>query len=692
MAYSDKDDSKSDSKSDEKILEKAKAQFQESNDEFDDNRREALDDITFARLSQQWDDNDRRQREEEGRPCLTVNKLPTFIRQVVNDARQNKPSIKTKPADSNSDPETAEILDGLIKNIEYTSNADAAYDTAVDCAVTSGFGYWRVDIDYARDDTFDLDIKIERIANNMSVFGDANSACEDSRDWNYAFIVESMPIDEFQEKYKGKEEVDWTGLGYDDLDHNWRDGDTIQLAEYWCRKEEDAMIYQLSNGEVVPDEAYEANAEQYAAGGIQIIKERPTKRWQVKHYIMTGAEILESNDWPGMYIPIVPVYGDEVNVAGRRYFRSLIRDAKDPQRMFNYWRTASTELVALAPKTPFIGAKGSFNTDAAKWAKANNKTFSYLQYDTVPGSPPPSRQPFAGLPAGALQEALNASDDLKAVMGLHDASLGARGNETSGRAILARQREGDTSTFHFLDNLNRAIRHTGRIVVDLIPHVYTGERMIRVLGEDGTTPRNVNIGNEAQTGEEIPAEQRVYALGLGKYDITVDSGPNFTTRREEAAAQMTELIRAYPDAAPIIGDLIAKNQDWPGADEIAKRLKAMLPPQIRAATEEEGEGPQIPPEAMQQMQQMQEQMSQMQQIIQQGSQELQELRSEKERDAEKIEIDRYKAETDRLKVTQETMSPEQIQATVMQTLQDLAQPDAMDIQPSGLAPPDLPLN
>jgi hypothetical protein len=316
------------------------------------------------------------------------------------------------------------------------------------------------------------------------------------------------------------------------------------------------------------------------------------------------------------------VYGDEVNIEGRRHLRSLVRDAKDPQRMFNYWRTTSTELVALAPRAPFIGPKGAFKTDADKWATANTDNHAYIEFD---GATPPARQEFAGVPAGALQEALNASDDIKSILGLFDASLGAASNETSGRAILARQREGDVSTFHFVDNLSRAIRHAGRILIDLIPHVYSQPRIVRVLGPGGE-PATVAVNQPAGQPGAPSAMQAVYDLGAGKYDLTVEAGPSFTTRREEAANQMLELIRAFPQAAPVLGDLLAKNLDWPGAEEIAQRLKTLLPPQLQG----QAQGGQ----AGQQVASLQQQIAA--------------LQADQSVQNRKLDIEQFRAETDRI--------------------------------------------
>lgn len=654
------------------ILKDAQEAFDLAAEAEEDNRKEALDDIRFARLGEQWPDNVKKQREREQRPCLTINRLPSFIRQVVNDARQNKPSIKCHPADDEADVETAEIMNGLIRNIEYTSNADVAYDTAIENSVTCGVGYWRVKLDYAHDDSFDMDLCIDRIANVFSVYGDPHSVAADSSDWNSAFVTEMIKKTAFEKKYKGAEAVDWQSMGYTTLKQPWSEGEQIMLAEYWTREEVSRLIVALNDGSIIDAERYKAAKDVFDVMGLQVTGERTTKSWKVRQYLMTGAEVLEKNDWAGKYIPIIPVYGDEINVEGKRYFRSLIRDAKDPQRMFNYWRTTSTEMVALAPKAPFIGPKGAFKSDLDKWNTANTQSHAFIEYD---GQQPPQRQGYAGPPAGAIQEALNAADDLKAIMGIYDASLGARGNETSGRAILARQHQGDTSTFHFIDNLARAIRHTGRILIDLIPTVYTGDRIIRVLGPEGDDPKTVPLGKPTQTEEGI---EKIYDLTIGKYDLVVETGPSFSTKREEAATQMTELIRVYPQAAPLIGDLLAKNLDWPGADEIAKRMKAMLPQQVQ------GQDPMA--------QQMQQVIQHLQQQLGQMGQQLQDVQKDKAIESRKVDVDAFNAETNRLKVTATAMGPEQVQMLVMQTLQQvLTSPDILTgpqqgAMPQGMAP------
>jgi len=645
---------------DKDILADAKEAFEQASEAENDNRNDFIDDLKFARLADQWPDKIKRDREKEFRPCLTVNRMPAFIRQVVNDARQNKPSIKVHPADSNADPATAKVYDGLIRNIEYASSADAAYDTATESAVSGGWGYIAVDIDFSHDDSFDLDLKIRRIPDPMTVYGDPASMEADSSDWNTAFEVVSMTEEEFERDYKGADKVNWE-TDYGELGEPWYSDNMVMVAKWWTREEAMRKILLMSNGQVLPEEALEHCKEYLDAMGVTVVKDRDVKSWKVKRRILTGAEILKTEDWAGKYIPIIPVYGDEVVVEGKRHFRSLIRDAKDPQRMFNYWRTTTTELIALAPKTPFIGPKGAFKTDAAKWQTANTQNHSYLEFD---GQVPPQRQPFVGVPAGALQEALNSADDMKAIMGIYDPALGARSNETSGVAINARKRESDVATFHFIDNMSRAIRHCGRVLIDLIPHVYTKDRIIRVLGED-KKPEQIPLGKPVPVkdpdgkpvmqpaqgpdgqpmmgpnGPMMEPKTQVYDLGLGKYDLTVTTGPSFTSRREEAAAQMIELIRALPAVTAVVAPHLAKNLDWPGADEIARKLEQMA-------------GGGVPPEVQKGIQDLKQTAEQLQQQLQQLQQENAALKADQTIKMKEVEVKAFDAETKRMEAVNDS--------------------------------------
>lgn len=615
-----------------------------------ENRKTWLDDVRFSRLAEQWPEQIRSKREAESRPCLTVNRMPSFGRQVVNEIRQNKIGIKVSPVDGRADPVTAHILGGLIRNIETVSKASHAYEAASEDAVYGGWGYWRIDYDYAHDDTFDQEITIDRIVNPLCVYGDPLSKRADSADWNDSFVTDMLLRSEFEKQHPGHELLDFNSK--DGAAEKWCTKDSVLVAEWFHREEVQREILLLSNGMVIGADAWEESQGVWAGQGVVVRDSRTVPSHKVTHRLMSGAGIIETTDWPGRYIPIIPVYGDEKRVDGKRYFHSLIHDAIDAQRMHNYWRTVAAELGALAPKAPWLMPEDAFPEDEAeqaKWDNANTENYGYLLYR---GANKPERQAFAGVPAGAMNEAMIAADDMKAIIGLYDASLGQRSNETSGKAINARQREGDTATYHFIDNVARAISHTGTVLVDLIPSVYTGQRIIRIIGNDGSVqnvkigPRDTTPGADAQT-QQGPQEVEpgmkldgIYDLSTGRYDVTVEVGPSYATQRQEAAEQMTEFIRAYPEAAQFVGDLWAKNLDWPGADEIAQRLKMMLPANLNDG---------IPPELMK--------------MIEEGKQMIAALQAENENlknsaandaarndiDREKNEIDRTRAGTDRIK-------------------------------------------
>lgn len=603
--------------SDKDTLEEEREAFQAAYDAESDNRAIALESLKFARLGEQWPTAIKRQREQEGRPVLTINKMPSFIRQVVNDSRMNRPQIKIKGVDDQSDAATANVIEGLVRNIEYVSKADVAYDTAVDFAASMGWGYLRLSIDYERDDSFDKSLTIKRVSNPFSVYGDPYSTEADSSDWNQAHVVEHLTKDEFKRRYKGAEPVDWEAEGYNMLQTPWRDEDQIMICEAWRREIVKRKIYLLSTGQVIGEQELAMVQDYLEATGVRIENERETEGYKITQRIMSGCEELSKSDWAGQYIPVIPVYGEEMNIEGKRHFRSLVHHAMDAQRMFNYWRSTSTELVALAPRVPFIGEEGAFDVDP-NWATANTASHPYLMYKK--GGNPPQRQPLDGGNAiGAMSEAMASGDDMKAIIGMYDASLGNRSNETSGVAINARKIEGDTSTYHFIDNLSRGIRHVGCCLVDLIPKVYSKQKILRVLGEDGKE----RVVKQGPADPNAPPHQdpndRVYDLSVGRYDVAVSSGPGFTTKREQAAAQMTEFIRSFPEAAPVIGDILVKAMDWPQADEISDRIKNMMPPQA---------GGGLPPEVQQQIEEGKKQLADQGEQIKQDKLQIDALRAE----------------------------------------------------------------
>lgn len=614
-------------KSNDELLTEVRERLQQCIEAEHDNRAAALDDLRFL-SGDQWPEQIKRARELEKRPCLTVNTLPTFLHQVTNDQRQNTPSIKVHPVDNNADKDTAEVLQGMIRHIEYSSNADIAYDTAVASAAGPGFGYFRLITEYESEDSFDQVIRFRRIRNPLSVYFDPYSQEPDGCDARFAFITDTISKDEFKRLYpkaKVTDGVTLSGLG--DAGRHWMRDDGVVVAEYYRIEEVKATLCQLEDGtpawkDELPD-------------GAVIARERESMKRVVKWSKVTACDELESAEIPCRWIPVFPVYGSELDIEGKVLRSGLVRHAKDPARMYNFWMTSATEEVSLRPKTPFIGAEGQFEGHETEWSQANTRSFPYLEYKptVLQGgllAPPPQRQAMADIPAGMLQMAMHARDNIKATTGIFDASLGARGNATSGRQELAQQREGDTANFHFTDNLTRTIRHAGRCIVNMIPKVYDTQRVVRIMGED-ETPEHAEINKplpEPQQDPETGAIRTVLNdLSVGRYDVTVTAGPSYSTLRQEAAQAMVEFGQSWPKLMDIAGDKVVRAMDWPGADEIADRIERTIPPEIR---DEEGQPQQLPPEVQMQLQQMQGYIQELEQRLQEASTGLEKARIDAE--------------------------------------------------------------
>lgn len=586
---------------DAQLLALARDRFKQAADATAELRELALDDLRFV-SGEQWPDGIRRQRDQDGRPCLTINRLPAFIKQVVNDQRQNRPSIKISPVDDQGDPDTAEIIAGLCRHIEANSAADVAYDTAFESAVRCGVGYFRILTEYTSPESFEQEIVIRRIRNAFAVYMDPTAQQPDYSDAKWAFVVEDLTREVYKAAYPDSELASLAAFeGVGNRAPGWITPAGVRVAEYFWLEERPVRLALLETGEVMPAAS--------VPPGALVVRERDAMQPQVRWAKINGIEVLERRDWPGRYIPIVPVLGDEAEVDGKIVLSSLIRPAKDSQRMYNYWASAETEAIALAPKAPFIVAEGQIEGYESDWQAANVKNLPYLTYkpQSVGGAVlgAPQRQTAEPAIQAISHARLMSADDIKATTGLYDASLGARSNEQSGRAIMARQREGDNATFHFQDNLARSIRHCGRIILSLIPTIYDTARIVRIVGLDGEA-ESVQINAPTKRG----GVERVFDVTTGLYDVVVATGPSYTTKREQSVAAMLELAKAYPPLMELAGDLVVKAMDWPGSEALAERLQAALPPELRPQDDEQGgPNPQQMQQAMQAMSQQHEQLT-----------------------------------------------------------------------------------
>ena len=600
-------------KSEQALLKEAKDRFRLADDYERENRKEAIDDLQMLAGKNHWPASIVRKRELEERPVLTINKLPSFVDQVTNNSRLNRMSIKVHPYGGGSTPQLANTIAGLIRNIEQDSDAEVAYQTGLEGAVNNGFGYIRVMTSFHDESTFDQEIKIKRVRDPMTIHLDPHHVEADGSDAQFGFVDERVSRTEYK--------VRWPHLAPPvpidgDEGGNWVEDDLVRVAEYWVKEPLRKRLYLLSDKRTVDGDEWDSIADDLKAAERTIhlepnpqdpqgqpievegpapegsnfpqtilnptptiLRQRTVDSHKVVQYLIDGEKIIEGPvDWPGKYIPIAPVWGKEIVINNERHLRGVIRFAKDPQRMYNYFRTAATETVALAPKAPYIMEERQIEGHEGEWSSLGKTNLPYLLYKGVGGQIPPTRNVVTQTAIGEMTESSLSNDEMKATTSLFDASLGAQGNEVSGRAIQARQYKGDLANFTYQDNLGRAIKFVGKILVDLIPKVYDEERQVMILNEDDTEELVMvnQVVHDAATGKEVIIND----FSIGRYKTTVSTGPSFATQRMEATQSMLDFIRVAPESANMIMDLVAESMDWPGAIKIAKRFKKMLPPDI----------------------------------------------------------------------------------------------------------------
>jgi len=607
------------------------------------------------------------------RPCLTVNKLPQHVRLVTNEQRQNRPTGRVIPADENADPLVAEIFDGIVRHIEYMSDADVAYDTACDNQVIYGEGYIRLYTEYVGENSFDQDIKIGRIRNSFSVYMDPTIQDPCGQDAEWCFIVEDIEKKEYERLFPDATPISTMmtqGVG-NEAKGMWIKQDTIRIAEYFYKEHKKEKLNLYPGNVTAFNNSPEDKMLKMQFG--KPLRSREVDRTRVKWLKTNGFEVLEERDWAGKYIPVIRVIGNEFEVEGSIFISGLVRNAKDAQRMYNYWVSQEAEMLALAPKAPFIGYGGQFEGYEMNWKTANTNNWPYLEVnpDVTDGAgnplPLPTRSSPPEAQIGLIQAKSGAGEDIKATTGQYDSSIGATSNERTGRAILARERQGDTSTYHYVDNLSRAVKYVTRQLVDLIPKIYDTQRVARIIKPDGEVgmakinPQQPEAIRSIRDVNGIEIE-KIYNPNVGTYDVQVSSGPSYMTRKQEAMDMMGQILQTNPALWSVAGDLFVENMDWPGSAEMAKRFQKMLDPKVLQNTDES-------PEAQimrQQMNDMANQMEQTTQMIQQlqNSYDMQKLKI----DEQNTQIKAFDAETKRIQATAANMTPEQIQDIVLGTV------------------------
>lgn len=674
------------SEKDDKIIQEAHDRFDLVSKWEDQARRRFIDDTKFANGDAdngfQWEDRMRTQRMQDKRPSLTINKTRQHILQIINDARQNKVQIRVNPVGDEATYDSAQLMESLIRHIEYQSRAQDAYITATEHQVTGGIGYWRVVTDYQSSSSFDQEIYIRRIKDPMTVYLDPDIREKDGSDARYGFVFEKLPIDLFKLQYpKYKDEVvrDPMRINAD----SWADEDHVIVAEYFRRTEKQDRLYALPTGVIRKSEMNAELASQLDKD--ETVQHRDITEDKVEWFLIVGDKIAEKRDWPGKYIPIVRVIGEETIIDGKLDRKGHTRALKDPQRMYNYWSSAAVEFVALQTKVPYTAAQESVEGLEGYWETANTVNHSYLPYkafsDDGQPLPPPQRQQPPSAPSAFIAGLQTAAQEMMMVSGQYQSMMGEQSNEKSGVAIQERQRQGDNATYHYIDNLATSIRYTGRILLDLIPKIYDTARVLKIVQENGDKQAlqvdpNAQQAAIIQQGSEQEEIQRILNPSIGTYEVESDVGPAFATRRQEAFNALTMLAAQAPIIMEKAPDLVMRAADFPMAEELAERLKPTgLDPQMI--------------QAQQQIQQLQKQ-------LQDTVESLAEAKALTRERSQQKDIDVYKAETGRMEALAK-IDPDQLAPLVHQLVQQAMQQHMNDVLSASqqtlqqASPPPIPM-
>ena len=624
----------------------------------------------------QWPDAIRTERDGSRRPMLTINKTRQHCLAITNDAKQNKPSVKVKPVGDTATYKGAQVMEGIVRHIEFRSNAQATYDSACGTQVAGGVGYWRVLTEYCAPDSFDQELVIRRIRDPLSVLLDPDAMEVDKSDMRFGFIFEDLPNDRFEFEFPDLK--DQVGTSSIVADESWHGKDHTRVCEYYRIKPRKRTLLALKvpeTGEEMVRFADEIEPElRKLIAADETTRSREVTENTVEWFKLVGDQVAERGVWAGTTIPIVQIVGEEFVIDGKMDRKGHVRDLKDPQRMYNFWTSGATESVALQSKTPFIGSVRAIEGHETYWETANTENHSILPYNDVDdaGKPlqAPQRQQPPVMPQAYMQGMATAAEEMRMASGQYQADMGAPSNERSGKAIDARQRQGDRATYHFIDNLAIGVRYTGRILVEMIPKIYDTRRTLKILGEDGTESAVlIDPKAKAEYQEQQQAEDKVQVIfnpDFAKYSVVADVGPAYATRRQEAFNAFTQIMVGNPELMKVAGDLMFRAADFPMAEELAERLKNLVPPEAL------GKAPD--PRLAELLQQNQNLQQNAQVMLQQYLEErTKRVAAEKDRtieattatteaanDQRQTQIDAYKAETERLKTLLAQFDPRQI--------------------------------
>lgn len=592
------------------------------------NRRDAINDLKFVMVpGEQWELDVRTARGKD-RPMYTFNDTKVKERSVINDIRANRPQPKFRATEDN-DKETAETLEGLFRNCWTTSDGDSIMDKAAEYQVIGGMGAWRITTEWSKADPWSQDICVEPIRNPFCLYADPGCTDECKRDAMYWVLTDKIKKSTYESRYPNKKLVSFDAEDTFDDNMDWvfdDDEGYVRICEYWWKEPKKRTIALLSDGRTID------LTENQLPPDVQIVKQRDINDWQIKMAILSGDAILEGPvDWAGSMFPFVVVYGEYIVIDGHTYWYGMTRFAKDPQRAHNQAMTGVFESIAASPQSKFWATATQAEGHTQKWGEAHEKNFPFLLYNHDPNAPgAPQRMGPADVPVALIQASQMSTEALKNAMGIFDPAIGKQSNVTSGVALRSQVAQSKGATFNYPDNMAKAMQYTGEIYVDLVPKILDTQKVVRILGSDGQE-------KYVKLYEQGPDGKIINDLGRGKYDVTVTVGANFATQRQEAVESYGQIAQTNPAVWGVAGDLIFKAMDLPYADQIAERMKALLPPQIQ---QQLGKDKPVPPEVQQAMSQVNmaaQQVQQHGQLVQAAQQELEQMKTETDQGKAELE-------------------------------------------------------
>lgn len=627
------DDKPSASSNPDRIIEGAKDFFAEV-EGFENRWREKWREELDFRALQQWPDAAiaaRTQADGPKRPCMVIDQTDQYMRQVTNDARMSPPGLRATPIDDKADLRVAEDLQGLFRHIERVSRANRAYLTALDWSCTIGRGAFRIDSVLVNKALNHWEPRVGRIANALDVYFDPYSVEVDGSDQTDAMIIKTYSPATFRRRWPTSETAgSWDNGRYS----GWCLRDEIRVAEWHSVRERSDKVLVTETGDEVTEEALR---EMLTVNPMLGYREESRSVPVCSVRFVTEHDVLDETEFPAPHIGLIPVYGDDRYTTEGRELFGMVRRAADAGRLSNYLVSNFAEAINSQTRAQWVGPAEAFKGYEKKWALSNSSGEAYLPFNTTdPDNPdkplqPPVRNAVDLQIMGYVGAIQTTATLIQGALGMYQASVGSRSNETSGVAIARRKSESDVGTYHYIDNLSESIAYGGRIIMAMLPRVFDTPRVMRILGEDDK-PDHVRIDPDAS----VPFQQEqggdgkgmhVLNPSIGTYDIHVEVGPSFASKREETASTLAELYGRNPQLMQATGDIYFENQNFPGAEKIAKRLRSLLPPPVKAADEMED----VPPEVSSALQAAADAIEQREQVISQAMQELNKRTSEAQR-------------------------------------------------------------